>query len=683
MFRRLLSVLTAAVIISCQIIDTTRAITFDEQFFSSNQIHYYDPRCASETGSGLLTVSGKDNLEIILKFFMQKGLTLAQAAGIAGNMAQESGLDPTIIQGGGHAQPGYRPQAGIGFGLVQWTSGGRQQKLVNFIYGSDEGSTVGDVRLMASTRGAGVDITDINGQLNFAWKELSEDYPDTLTKLKATDDPVQAAIVVHDGYEKSADSRDKVITNRGGNATKFYTAYADGEALAGSTTVDTPSSTTSSGANTSSIKGIQEVINTAVNDAQSKGITLGVVVSGDTSASGGYTGEMPSASIIKLLVAAALFYNKVPLDSVSTDLMVMIRDSDNDAANRLIDKAGGFSNINATASTLGVDATIGRKMLESPGLSDPNKISAKGSDTLLNAIKQSQGNGGKISKEYADAIINAMKAQTVNTKWGSSGIPQGNMAHKTGELPGVVQHDVGYFFNGDKWLTVSILSKSNNDNAGMSSVRDTAKKIYDAWLAGADNTSNNTKDGACVGTEFSGGDLGDTTKAYAWPEYIRPGSSTNSMPGYEGRTIKATDMTEAYASAITRSKADGQYVGGIRLAGIDCGGAVTRILIDSGFEPNYNYTGKTSAGAGYTVIQEKWLRQNWQQISATDAGDRQPGDVAINDSHTYLYVGENVFASKIVSASLDERAPMQGHEGVTDSSFRWYRKQVNASGGEL
>ena len=441
MARRIISLIVAVIVLSCHIADTVKAVAFDEQFFSTNQIFYYDARCASETGSGLLTVSGKDNLEIILKFFMQKGLTLAQASGIAGNMAAESGLDPTIIQGGTHAQPGYTPQAGVGFGLVQWTSKGRQDKLVEFIYGDSSGQSTG----------LGVDITDINGQLNFAWKELSEDYTSTLTALKATDDPVEAAVIVHDGYEKSADSQAQVVTNRGGNATKFYTTYADKDPLAGST------------------------------------------VSDDT--------------------------------------------------------------------------------------------------------------------------------------------------------------------------TRSLAATSNG----------TAAK----------NSNTNTASGACVGNEFSGGDLGATTKAYAWPEYIRPGSSTNTMPGYEGKTIRSTDMTEAYTEAITRAKADGQYVGGIRLPGIDCGGAVTRILIDSGFEPKYNYGGKTSGGAGYTGIQEKWLQQNWEQISATDASDRQPGDVAINDSHTYLYVGESVFASKIVSASLDERAPMQGHEGVTDSSFRWYRKKITPGGGEL
>ncbi|MFZ2545304.1 MAG: phage tail tip lysozyme [Candidatus Saccharimonadales bacterium] len=440
MFRKITALFLAVIILSGQVVDTVRAIDFDEPFFSSNQIFYYDARCASETAQGMLSVTGKDNLEIILKFFMQKGLTLAQASGIAGNMSAESGLDPTIIQGGGHAQPGYRPQSGVGFGLVQWTSGGRQQKLVDFIYGGGSNDSQGG--------GLGVDITDINGQLNFAWKELSEDYPNTLTALKGTDDPVEAAVIVHDGYESSADSKAQVITNRGGNATKFYTTYVDKDPLAGSTSPDT-----------------------------------------------------------------------------------------------------------------------------------------------------------------------------------------------------------------------TALASKTTDNKGSS--------------------KTSTASGGCVGSEFSGGDLGDTTKAYAWPAYISAGGSTNSMPGFEGRTIKATDMMEAYAQAITKAKADGQYVGGIRLSGIDCGGAVTRIIIDSGFEPNYNYSGKSANGAGYTGIQEKWLKQNWETISATDAGDRQPGDVAINDSHTYLYVGEEVFASKIVSASLDERAPMQGHESVTDSSFRWYRKKVNLTGVEL
>jgi hypothetical protein len=452
MVKRILAGLAAIILLSCQLVDTAKAAKFDEIFFAESKIYYYDARCASETAQGVLSFNGKDNLEVILKFFMQgHGLTLAQASGIAGNMIMESGLDPTIIQGGGHANPSYTPQSGVGFGLVQWTSKNRQDNMVIQILGADEararGITVPEDK--KDIKGMGLAITDINAQLNFAWIELTTEYPDTLAALKATDNPVEAAVIVHDGYERSADSRARVIEKRGGNAQQFYNERVDKEAIAGSTAPD---------------------------DAIALSSTRGSTSSGSSSSSGG---------------------------------------------------------------------------------------------------------------------------------------------------------------------------------------------------------------SACVGNEFSGGDLGATTKAYAWPEYIRPGSSTNSMPGHEGKQIRSTDMTEAYATAITKAKSEGQYTGGIRLAGIDCGGAVTRILIDSGFEPNYNFGGKTSAGAGYTGIQERWLKQNWDQISATDASDRQPGDVAINDSHTYLYVGEEIFPSKIASASLDERAPMQGHEGVTDSSFRWYRKRITPSGGEL
>ena len=72
---------------------------------------------------------------------------------------------------------------------------------------------------------------------------------------------------------------------------------------------------------------------------------------------------------------------------------------------------------------------IGRYMMASTTGGDPNTISAKGSDALLNTIKQSATDGGKISKEYANFIIDNMKAQTVNTKWGASGIPKEKTWH--------------------------------------------------------------------------------------------------------------------------------------------------------------------------------------------------------------------------------------------------------------
>ena len=49
------------------------------------------------------------------EFFVGKGLTDFQAAGIVGNLDQESGVDPTAVQYGG----------GPGRGIAQWSVGGR------------------------------------------------------------------------------------------------------------------------------------------------------------------------------------------------------------------------------------------------------------------------------------------------------------------------------------------------------------------------------------------------------------------------------------------------------------------------------------------------------------------------------------------------------------------------------
>src|SRR5678816_3004847 len=48
-------------------------------------------------------------------FFVSKGLTRVQAAGVVGNLIQESNVIPTAVQYGG----------GPGRGIAQWSVGGR------------------------------------------------------------------------------------------------------------------------------------------------------------------------------------------------------------------------------------------------------------------------------------------------------------------------------------------------------------------------------------------------------------------------------------------------------------------------------------------------------------------------------------------------------------------------------
>lgn len=402
----------ASVILANTLVEVARAQpAYDEPFYSGNDITFYDPRCDTGTARGTLTLAGADKLEQVMNFLMREplSLTVAQASGVVGNLMAESRLEPAIIQGGGMAQPGYIPVNGVGFGLAQWTFDARQKPL-----------------LKHTTETLGVPITDLGGQLSFIEFELTGKYSGALSDLRATTDPVDAAIVFHKEYEKSADSVDQIRKNRGGNAQGIYDKYKDADPLAGSTAPDN---------------------------------------------------------------------------------------------------------------------------LNNPG--------------------------------------------------------------------------------------------------GSASVGSTPAKL--------------TKNNSC--TPGPGGEgLIATVKRYAWPEY-------------KGLTIIPT---EDYKTAVQTAMSEKRYVGGTLYKGIDCGGFVTTLIYDSGFDKEYN----SGAKGGNTTHQEAWLREHWKPIDGRDASDRQPGDVAINNTHTYIFVGPEAFPNRqpIASASWDERAPMQGRESVINmpkqSEFRWYRKKV-------
>lgn len=161
---------------------------------------------------------------------------------------------------------------------------------------------------------------------------------------------------------------------------------------------------------------------------------------------------------------------------------------------------------------------------------------------------------------------------------------------------------------------------------------------------------------------------------YAWPTYR--GS----------KTAEARAMKPEYDAAITIARSKGYYIGGVKYPGVDCGGFVTRVMIDSGYEPGYNKGGLTSGGASATPTQLAWVRENWQSVgrgNALSTADLMPGDVAFrvtssgsNDGHTFMYVGTQPgFGSVIASASLDGRAPVAGKESPTAANIEWFRKK--------
>src|SRR5665811_561394 len=70
------------------------------------------PNANEETGASVEALNTND--QAAFNFFVSKGLTNFQAAGIVGNLDQESNVNPSAVQ-----------QGGPGRGIAQWSAGGR------------------------------------------------------------------------------------------------------------------------------------------------------------------------------------------------------------------------------------------------------------------------------------------------------------------------------------------------------------------------------------------------------------------------------------------------------------------------------------------------------------------------------------------------------------------------------
>lgn len=143
----------------------------------------------------------------------------------------------------------------------------------------------------------------------------------------------------------------------------------------------------------------------------------------------------------------------------------------------------------------------------------------------------------------------------------------------------------------------------------------------------------------CLG-QSGPGDLtafNKTLLSYAWPDYYGNGHVAQT-PGY----------SKAVQAAIVGGRYVGQ-VGGLpagRPPGDDCGGFVTTLMHDSGWDPSYNSGGLVSKGAGGTPVQLAWLQKHWKLVGAGSElkpSDLQPGDIGISSSpslgHVWVYTG--------------------------------------------
>lgn len=160
-------------------------------------------------------------------FFKKKGLSDCGVAGLMGNLYAESGLKSTNLQNTyekklGMSDTDYTAQidAGIyqdfvhdsaGYGLAQWTFWSRKQNLLAFAL--SRGKSIGDLEM----------------QLDFLWKELTESYTSLVNILKTATSVRAASDAVLVQFERPADQSETAKARRASYGQKYYDQYAGKE----------------------------------------------------------------------------------------------------------------------------------------------------------------------------------------------------------------------------------------------------------------------------------------------------------------------------------------------------------------------------------------------------------------------------------------------------------------------
>lgn len=185
--------------------------------FNGQQVDMYATAAPTTTNTGgTVDISGaSDYATGVWQFFTGKGYSPQATAGILGNMTQESGVDPTVIQGGGKG-----PAAGI----CQWE---------NYNKKSARWKQLNDY---ATAKGK--DWKDLQTQLEFVDMELSgtgnvDTYTSTLLKkyagsheaFKSLTDINKATKLFEDSFERAGKPN---MERRYAAAQSYYKQFANG-----------------------------------------------------------------------------------------------------------------------------------------------------------------------------------------------------------------------------------------------------------------------------------------------------------------------------------------------------------------------------------------------------------------------------------------------------------------------
>jgi hypothetical protein len=194
---------------------TTLAFTLLCALASAALVGCADPADGSDdTGTSEAALSNAE--QSAFNYFVAKGLTKVQAAGIVGNLIQESSVIPTAVEYGG----------GPGRGIAQWSVGGRWNT-----------SYHDNVTWYAAQHG--LDRWALNTQLAFIWYELTT-YGYGYSTLRSATTVTSATVAFEKYYEICGTCAQ---TQRISYANQVLAAYGGGGGGGGSTGVSCYSGT--------------------------------------------------------------------------------------------------------------------------------------------------------------------------------------------------------------------------------------------------------------------------------------------------------------------------------------------------------------------------------------------------------------------------------------------------------
>lgn len=165
------------------------------------------------------------NEAAIWKYLKAQGLTDAGVAGLMGNIYAESGLNPKNLQNSYEKKLGFTDTTytaavdsgkytnfvhdKAGYGLAQWTYWSRKQALLAFC------------------KAIGASIGDLDAQLRFLMKELTESFKGVLGVLMTTTSVREASDAVLLQFERPAKMNDPAVQQkRAGYGQNYYSQFA-------------------------------------------------------------------------------------------------------------------------------------------------------------------------------------------------------------------------------------------------------------------------------------------------------------------------------------------------------------------------------------------------------------------------------------------------------------------------